>query len=129
MTISNMMKMAETFPNRLKTLWEKEKLLVMSNFSFSHSVFKRLVLQTLKNQGLFGKGLMSIYIVRNDSKRCPVQCFSLTYTQCIFMMQYYSGQLSQTSFYNLTPNLGMDEWLQRKQSCLKQGVTKFSTML
>ena len=26
-----------TFP--LKTLWEKEKLLVTSNFSFSHSVF------------------------------------------------------------------------------------------
>ena len=26
----------------LKTLWEKEKLLVTSNFSFSHSVFKRL---------------------------------------------------------------------------------------
>ena len=24
----------------LKTLWEKEKLLVMSNFSFSHSVFQ-----------------------------------------------------------------------------------------
>ena len=24
---------------------------------FSHSVFKRLVLQTRKNQGLFGKGL------------------------------------------------------------------------
>ena len=23
----------------LKTLWEKEKLLIMSNFSFSHSVF------------------------------------------------------------------------------------------
>ena len=34
-----------------------EKLLVMSNFSFSHSVFKRLVLHTCKNQGLFGKGL------------------------------------------------------------------------
>ena len=29
----------------------------MSNFSFSHSVFKRLILQTRKNQGLFGKGL------------------------------------------------------------------------
>ena len=29
----------------------------MSNFSFSHSVFKRLVLHTRKNQGLFGKGL------------------------------------------------------------------------
>ena len=41
----------------LKTLWEKEKLLVTSNFSFSHCVFKRLVLQTSKNQGLFGKQL------------------------------------------------------------------------
>ena len=29
----------------------KEKLLIMSNFSFSHSVFKRLVLQTRKKQG------------------------------------------------------------------------------
>ena len=38
-------------------LWEKEKLLVTSNFSFSLSVFKRLVLQTRKNQDLFGKGL------------------------------------------------------------------------
>ena len=36
---------------------KKEKLLIMSNFCFSHSVFKRLVLQTRKNQGLFGKGL------------------------------------------------------------------------
>ena len=48
--------MAESSSNGLKTLWEKEKLLVTSNFSFSLSVFKRLVLQTCKNQGLFGKG-------------------------------------------------------------------------
>ena len=40
-----------------KTLREKKKLLVMSNFSFSFGVFKKLVLQTRKNQGLFGKGL------------------------------------------------------------------------
>ena len=32
----------------------------MSNFSFSHSVFKRLVMQTHKNQGLFGKELMTL---------------------------------------------------------------------
>ena len=38
-------------------MWEQEKLLVTSNFSFSHSVFKRLVLQTRKNKGLFRKGL------------------------------------------------------------------------
>ena len=37
----------------------KGKLLVTSDFSFSHGVFKRLVLQTRKNQGLFGKGLRS----------------------------------------------------------------------
>ena len=29
-----------------------------SNFSFSHSVFKRLVLQTCKNHSLFGKGML-----------------------------------------------------------------------
>ena len=51
------MKMAESSLKWLKTLWEKEKLLVTSNFSFPPSVFKGLLLQTCKNQGLFGKGL------------------------------------------------------------------------
>ena len=50
--------MAEWSLNGLKTQCGKEELLVSSNFSFSHSVFKRLVLQTRKNQGLFGKGLI-----------------------------------------------------------------------
>ena len=54
--------MAECSLNGLKTLCEKEKLLVMSNFSFSHSVFKRPVLQTRENQGLFGKGLKNVKI-------------------------------------------------------------------
>ena len=49
--------MAEKYSKGYKTLWEQEKLLVTSNFFFSHSVFKRLVLQTRKNQGLFGKGV------------------------------------------------------------------------
>ena len=35
----------------------KGELLVTYNFSFSRSVFKNVVLQTHKNQGLFGKGL------------------------------------------------------------------------
>ena len=51
------MEIAKSSPNGLKTLGEKEKLLITSNFSFSHNVFKRLVLQTGKNQGLFGKEL------------------------------------------------------------------------
>ena len=41
-------------------MWVKEKLLLTSNFSFSYSVFKRLVLKTRKNQGLFGKELMHL---------------------------------------------------------------------
>ena len=35
------------------------------NFSFSHSVFKRLVQETRKNQGLFGNGL-TFYITIPD---------------------------------------------------------------
>ena len=53
--------MAESSPNGYKTLWEKEKLLVTSNFSFSHSVFIRLILKTRKSKGLFGKGLKQEY--------------------------------------------------------------------
>ena len=45
------------FSERVETLWEKEKLLVTSNFSFSHRVFKRFVLQTYKNNCLFGREL------------------------------------------------------------------------
>ena len=43
--------------------WEKEKLLVTSNFSFSRSVFKRPVLQTHENQDLFGKGLKTSFAI------------------------------------------------------------------
>ena len=57
--------MEESSSNVWKTLWEKEKLLVTSNFSFSHSVFKSLVMQTRKNQGLFGKGLKAVISVKD----------------------------------------------------------------
>ena len=40
---------------------EKEKLLVMSNFSFSHSVFKRLVSQGRQKVSLCGNGLNQLY--------------------------------------------------------------------
>ena len=57
MTISNFTKMAESYPNGYKTQWEKKKLLVTSNFSFSHSVFKRLVSQGRQKVSLCGNGL------------------------------------------------------------------------
>ena len=56
-TASNLTKMAENYPNGKKTLWEKEKLLVTSNFSFSHCVFKRLVSQRRQKVSLCGNGL------------------------------------------------------------------------
>ena len=52
---------------------EKKKLLVTINFSFSHSVFIRFVLQTSKNQGLFGKGL------RKENALGKTQCFQSSY--------------------------------------------------
>ena len=51
------MKMTEGSAKGKRTLSEKEKLLVTRNFSFSLSVFKRLVLLSCRNQGLFGKGI------------------------------------------------------------------------
>ena len=49
--------MAEVLKSGRKHFGKKEKLLVTSNFFFTHSVFKSLVLQTRKKQGLFGNGL------------------------------------------------------------------------
>ena len=42
---------------RLENTVEKRRNCSLRDFSFSHRVFKRLMLQTPKNQGLFGKGL------------------------------------------------------------------------
>ena len=76
-TISNLMKMAEPLSKGLKTLWEKEELLVTSNFSFSHSVFNRLVLQTHKNMGLFGKwSANAFYLNKAETLPC-VKGFTL----------------------------------------------------
>ena len=43
--------------NALKTLWEKEKLLVTSNFSFSHNVFKICLFLPRQNEYLWSKCL------------------------------------------------------------------------
>ena len=61
---------------------KREKLLVMSNFSFSHSVFKIMILQTCVNQGLFGKGLTNITMVQSSSngKKTPWEMEKLLIT-------------------------------------------------
>ena len=48
----------------------KEKLLIARNFSFSYTVFKRLLLQTSKIQGFSGKGL-TLYQMKNW-QTCPI---------------------------------------------------------
>ena len=89
---SNLMKMAVTSPNGKKILWEKEKLLVTSNFSFSYSVFKRLVLQTCENQGLFGKGLKiskSARIFHWDILLYIKALFMLEWKRLVDLSQYF----------------------------------------
>ena len=45
-------------PKRVENAVEKEKLLVTSNFSFSRSVFKRLVFQGHQKVSLSGNGVI-----------------------------------------------------------------------
>ena len=44
---------------KLKTMWQKEKLLVLSNFSFCHIVFNWCLLQTCQKASIWGKGGLS----------------------------------------------------------------------
>ena len=48
------------FSKRLENTVGKGEIACYEQFSFSHSVFKRLILQTREDQELFGKGLISI---------------------------------------------------------------------
>ena len=50
--------MPESYPNGQKTLWENEKLIITSNFSFSHSIFKGRVAyyRHLKTRAYLGDG-------------------------------------------------------------------------
>ena len=50
----------------LKTLWEKEKLLVTSNFSFSHNVFKSCLLLMRQNDYLWSKRLKNKATFTNE---------------------------------------------------------------
>ena len=57
-------------------LWEKENLLVTSNFFSSQSVFQRLVLQACKNKGLFWIGLSNRQQFKNDKIRVKIFKFN-----------------------------------------------------
>ena len=52
--------MVESSLKGLKTQWEKKKLLIMSNFYFSHSVFKSCTADMYKHRIFLGKGLKAM---------------------------------------------------------------------
>ena len=57
-TISNLIKNVRKFFKWVENTVGKGEIARKEQFLlFPHSVFKRHILQTLKNQGLFGKGL------------------------------------------------------------------------
>ena len=102
----------------------------MSNFSFSHSVFKRLVLWTHKNKGSFGKGLNVIQVIKfsfaiiKRSLASPAEgqivyvialkplfvCSSsiLYLVQSYILWNFMPGQLAQYALY-LTRDLFYDQ--------------------
>ena len=109
--------------------WEKEKLLVMSNFSFSHSVFKRLVSQGRQKVSLCGNGLMN----------CDTSCVSIlvckwslsmliTFTlffpeiMSIFPNQFFWYQLMNcaTSCVSVANRHLVWYWIGRAQNCHMQ---------
>ena len=55
--VKNMDKWGYNYPIEQKTLCEKKKLLVTSNFFFSHNVFKSCLLLMRQNEYLWSKGL------------------------------------------------------------------------
>ena len=77
----------------------------MSNFSFSHSVFKRFLRQTHENQGLFGKRLRllcAICVIRDE-----LVCFRTGSNPLIRRNKIWGGQNGGILVYN--SGLGMIE--------------------
>ena len=103
--ILNLMKIAEISPRELKTLWENQKLLMTRNFSFSHSVYKRLVQQASKQKGLFGRVFSSpehnmlrgSYCDRSSSVVRPSVCPSI----CPSVNNFFKNLLLQNQKANL----------------------------
>ena len=59
--VKNMDKWGYNYLIDLKALWDKEKLLVTSNFCFSDNVFKSCLVLVCQNEYLWSKGLKLIF--------------------------------------------------------------------
>ena len=66
-----------------KLLWDKKKLLIKSNFSYSHRISRLIILQTNKNQGLLMKGL-DLVQYRSENNLTTNTIDYLNYSQFFF---------------------------------------------
>ena len=92
----------------------------MSNFSFSNSVFKRLVLQTCKNQGLFGKGLKVNLFSWIYMSLCSFACIfcvkNLLFTMfkfCVCITHYHT-----TTHFDALKIYSCGKHWEKKRNCL-----------
>ena len=80
-------------------------MLVTSNFSFSHIVFKRLVLRARKNKGLFGKGLRdedSTNSIEKYNISISVQVSGVSCIQNFVSLMKEAEELRKEKVYSLT---------------------------
>ena len=84
-------------------MWEKEKLLVTSNFFFPHIIFKRHVLQTRKNQHFFGKELINWIVYSKGKIISPASTDQSNFESDILSRHCYELSISDSnSTINLT---------------------------
>ena len=80
----------------LKTLWEKEKLLVTSNFSFSHNVFKSCLLLMRQNEYLWIKGLKKLFVICNGyNLHSEINVINIEYVYSAVVYQKYLTRLRE----------------------------------
>ena len=96
----------------LKTSWEKEKLLVTSNFSFSHNVFKNCLWLMHQNEYLWSKGLMKTkegyelntlsFLIRNKISSAPIILAPLIEAMSDALYSCYMTKGNKISFHSNT---------------------------
>ena len=111
------MKIAESSSVGYKTLWEKEKLLVTSNFSFSYCVFKGHAMQTGKNQGLFGRGLRESFDPNQKIRQRRTHISVLDVNCLIGMLDEFSSLLLKT--FHISSLIGNIMWYVLRGSVVK----------
>ena len=76
-------------------MWEKKKLLIKSNFFFSHNVFKSCPFLTRQNEYLWSKGLKHMftikraaYTIQGDNSQCLFARIMPPFRQIFFTVQH-----------------------------------------